>query len=839
MKKIYLLLFCLAIQQLLVIGKPVEIAATKQVAINYLNSLNGKQNQIQADNLKEVHRFTSTDGRASFVVWSSGQNFTIVSCDDVLVPVVAYSFESKFELHYNVEQWFSKLNEQFELATKLDEANLIEPNAQNKLLWENLISGKIDKQNQIASPNAVAPLVKTKWDQGEFYNAKCPGPANNRAVTGCVATAMAQVMKFWNHPKTGAGQKSYRHPVYGTLSANFGATTYDWASMPNQVTSRNDAVATLMYHCGVAVEMDYSPESSGAAGAEIAAPSMVTNFSYPNAKMVERDGKTKNQWIAILKEQIDKGRPMYYQGIGKGGGHAFVCDGYDDNSLFHFNWGWSGVADGYYSVDALAPTSLGFGGGMGEYDDNQSIIADVFVEQSVPTGDAELVLQSSLVLQPSEILFNGEISVTADFKNPTNKEYNDSLAAVLFDDAGNYVTMIEALKSTIEVNKTLAIEFTNVGISRAAPGNYFVAVFQKIKGEYQIVKGEGVDFVVPLTILSPDVAIRLWDSIQVYQKGVYVGNTGIDVKDSVEIRFDAGNFGDVTFDGEITFDLFTIEGEYIKELSKIGNLKLDAGFHFDGGLKVKTSFDKIEKGTYLLTAWYKATSDVDYTLVGANFFKNPIEINVLAEPLLQDTYEPNDSMKIASKIELKTIGKSYVFSNFHTNRDVDYFKITNSTGKQLELSMLLTDRDNSASFSGDASFYYDYIGVESDVFDLDTAKLIISVGGAIDLKSFPTFAGLNGSYALELNAVESQLSIQDELANSTLIIPNLVRDKFNVRSALDFKSYEIINQVGEVIESKAFSTEIEVTNLSAGTYFLKLYSEKDGFTIVKQFKVVR
>ena len=154
---------------------------------------------------------------------------------------------------------------------------------------------------------------------------------------------MAQIMKFWNYPETGSGFHSYNHPAYGTLSANFGSTTYQWSLMPNVVSSSNSAVATLMYHCGVSVNMVYDIAAKGGSSAQTldVAAALKTYFGYSSTVEGKyRKDYTDAQWIDLLKTELNAGRPVQYAGTGSSGGHSFVCDGYNSNDFFHMNWGW-------------------------------------------------------------------------------------------------------------------------------------------------------------------------------------------------------------------------------------------------------------------------------------------------------------------------------------------------------------------------------------------------------------------------------------------------------------------------------------------------------------------
>ena len=168
---------------------------------------------------------------------------------------------------------------------------------------------------------------------------------------------MGQVMKYWDHPLQGTGSHTNYNSGFGALSANFGATTYDWDNMPNAIASNSpmeqiDAVATLLYHCGISVDMHYATDGSGAYSTDV--PSRIIQyFSYSNqANYKNRDYYSYDDWKEMLKESLDLGWPLYYSGHDpdpvNGGGHAFVCDGYNDADMFRFNWGWGGSGDNAY-----------------------------------------------------------------------------------------------------------------------------------------------------------------------------------------------------------------------------------------------------------------------------------------------------------------------------------------------------------------------------------------------------------------------------------------------------------------------------------------------------------
>ncbi len=297
-----------------------------------------------------------------------GGGFVIVSADNRVQPILGYSLQTNLDvdnLPSNFAAWLESYDKQIRAA--MEDAS--------QPIHSGWAEQGMPKSGVEGYDSIVGPLLTTTWDQSPFYNDLCPLDGGTRTLTGCVATAMAQVMKYWNWPVTGVGQHSYNTYSFGTLSADFGATTYDWANMPTSLTSLSStaqisAVATLMYHCGVAVEMVYAIDGSGIHdnimykhGLNFPCPenALRTYFKYsPAIYGVRHADLTDEEWSALIKNEIDHRRPVLFSGSGIDLGHEFVCDGYDTNGYFHFNWGWSGIADGYFSLTRLNPSGYDF-----------------------------------------------------------------------------------------------------------------------------------------------------------------------------------------------------------------------------------------------------------------------------------------------------------------------------------------------------------------------------------------------------------------------------------------------------------------------------------------------
>ena len=353
MKKQFLMLFALLLGLNTLNANPVNLVKAKNVGQRFACAK--INNELKNNDLQLVYTGASQRGEACFYVFNAGTTgFVIVSADDRFRPIVGYSNEGTFATEDMSPELAFYLDKIIEARTSRN-AVLFDNTAQE---WQSVATtGKLLSRN---GGRGVEYICTTKWNQDSPYNLYAPeasGGPGDRCYAGCVATAMSQVMKRWDHPLQGTGNHSYYCYGYGTQSANFGATTYDWEHMPDRLGGASqeeiEAVALLMYHCGVSVDMQFSPSGSGANSWDV--PSAIRNhFSYSyHCSIKGRDEFTLFDWQDMLKEQFDLGWPVYYSGFSNSGGHAFVCDGYDDDDLFHFNWGWGGSSDGWFVIDEI------------------------------------------------------------------------------------------------------------------------------------------------------------------------------------------------------------------------------------------------------------------------------------------------------------------------------------------------------------------------------------------------------------------------------------------------------------------------------------------------------
>ena len=311
----------------------------------------------------------------AYYVFNVGNDggFVIVSGDDTARPILAYGDKGTFDINdipSNVKYWLNTYKHQIE---SIDDYDIETPE---------INAGALENPGTVV----VEPLLRNiEWDQTAPYNLLCPKAGRVTTLTGCAATAMAMVMKYHNYPEKGEGSISYTtNSRKIAVNVNLGST-YSWDKMrdsynKNDVDEGADAVSVLMYHVGASLYMDYNTSSNGGSGASIFAwiPALRDNFGYnPNMVMMGHDYVSGGEWIETVRAELDAGRPLLYSGVSSGGGHAFVCDGYTDMDFFHFNWGWSGMYNGYYALNALEPGTGGSGAGAGVYNDFQFIVLGV------------------------------------------------------------------------------------------------------------------------------------------------------------------------------------------------------------------------------------------------------------------------------------------------------------------------------------------------------------------------------------------------------------------------------------------------------------------------------
>lgn len=802
MKKISALLLMLAFYSV-AFCKPVPVGTAQLVGKNFLTSYTSSPAFNSGIQLELIYSSQSAASHAHsaatppnyFFIFNvkNGDGFVIVAADDNATPILGYSDESDFtpqNIAPHIAKWLEGYKNQMRyiIDNKLPQTDKI------KESWLSL-KGPQSGSSTIAA--SVAPLVQTKWDQSPYYNATCPydNTASERTVTGCVATAMAQVMKYWNYPASGTSHHSYNHSKYGTLSANFGSTNYNWGAMPNRVTSSNSAVATLMYQCGVSVDMNYDVAANGGSGAYVInsqSPvqhcteyALKTYFGYKTTlKGVERANYSQTQWLNVIKDELNAGRPVIYAGFGSGGGHCFVNDGYDNNDFLHFNWGWDGAFDGYFSVNALNPGGVGTGGGTGGFNSGHQAVIGI----EPPSGGAttlDMRLFSNMVASPSPLKYNQAFDVTVDVANfgtSSAQNFSGDYTVAVFNANNDYVATVDTKTGwSLEFNKhyTNPLVFSTTGLSELTPGDYTLGIYYKPTGGTKWIAFADGNF---KNFITVTVEGNNTNPLKLYAK-VTTTPTVIVRNQTFTVTFDIANYSTTnTFTGDVSVDIHKSDGTWIRELDVKQGLSLPPNSHFTNGLTYTITGGIADAaGTYQLFIWDKPNGG-SWEFLGNGAFANPITIQVVEPGLTPDIYEVNNQATQAYNMPVSFSGNTANIkttgSNCHKGNDYDYYKIDLPTGADYTILARINDSHNSGNgqtYTLDGLVSYSTDGTNwSDAYDDVISNTIqANNGGTIFFFVSPYFTGETGTYLLDIEVTRAKtLSTEKDITGFT--VPGII-----------------------------------------------------------------
>lgn len=778
-----------------------------------------------------------------YVFNTNNHGFVIVSADDRVSPILAYSDEVLFNRN-DIPKAVAKWLEQYKNEIRFAIENNIPATEEIQDEWRFLIYNippSITKGIE-----SVDPLAQAKWDQGTFYNSLCPG----NSVVGCVATAMGIIMKYWNYPPAGSGFHSYNHNNFGTISANFGNSTYNWNSMPNSLNAPNNEVATISFHLGVSVNMDYSPQVSNAYVISSASPiqncseyALKTYFGYKNTMQgIQRQFYGQNEWIGILKNELDNERPILYAGFGSGGGHAFVCDGYDANNFFHFNWGWGGAFDGYFTVNALNPDGLGIGGGTGGYNSGQQALIGIEPPSNNQIVDNDIVLNNFLLPSSNSISYGQGFNVSTNVLNAGSSNFSGDFGLAVFDQNLTFIDFVDVFANTNLLSGNTYnnnLIFQTSGLLSMLPGVYYLSLYYKPNGENWKQVGDNGSFTNVATMnvfYSSNIELNADMNVSPGAENIVAGQ-------AISVNLNIINDGSTTFFGQYGLGLYNADGSLAQEIQLINeNNGLQPNFtYLDPFLTFSNSSVNVAPGNYLMALQHNQNNS-GWFLSGSSYYQNPIRVKVIAAPLGPDQYEPNNTAGAAyvfpvnfsgNQANIKTSG-----ANLHIESDYDFYKISLPSGEPYTISARLHDSYNSGdgnTYSVDALFSYSTNGTDwSDIYDdVMPNNIVLENGGDLYFHVAPYFVGYTGTYALELNVSKGITNIsQISEVDLVSIYPNPAKDILMVDSRnLEITAFEVIDIKGKTLLKQSslnefsFSPSIDVSSLSEGLYIVRLLSE--------------
>jgi hypothetical protein len=850
---------CLLIASLVIVNflfaDPVETGLASKVAKNfYLQSINNKglsevnlslaytEKSLSVSLLKN----TGAQDLPVFFIFNVNENdgFVIVSADNDVTPVLGYSVTGRYTGR-NLPPAFRKLLEKYKEEILYVIANDLQADDEIESNWEKLENGK--PLNPLKDAKAVNPLMSTTWNQSPYENEMCPADAagpGGHCVTGCPATAMAQIMKYWKYPASGTGFHSY-NTNYGTLSADFGSTTYDWDAMPNHLNSSNNAVALIMFHCGVAVEMTYGPDGSYGWVIEndnqgshpvCSQTAYKTYFGYsPNMTGSVRATHSDAEWVQMLKTDLDAGRPIQYAGFGNVGGHTWVCDGYDNAEYFHMNWGWGGSGDGFYEINALNPGTMTF-------NDNTQALFGIQPSQSTSTS---LQMYSAATITPNPIAFGQGFSVNADIINSGSTNFEGDYTAALFNDQGTFIDYIEILTGASlppNYHYTNGLTFTSSGIAGATPGNYMIGFYSRpTGGGWTLISAGTYTNPINVTVAGTANNIQLYSSITIDHDPILLNQPFTATTDIV-------NNGSSDFSGDISLDLHSYDGEWIQVIQEYTEVSLQAGYYFED-VTFSTNGLNVDPGTYYLVVWDRTTGG-EWEIVSSGSYSNPIEIMVSSQPLSADSYEANNSEANASMLPVSfsgnTANSNTIGSNIHKGTDVDYYKIDLQAGFTYTINARIHDSYNSGngqSYTGDVTFSYKSGSTWSDAYDdIMPSDILLQNGGTLIFNVTPYFLNATGTYLLDMNIFRNPLGIESSTEKNHLqVFPNPAQDivTFQVDLKIPGTIMGTLNnvygqQVMEIVNGTYSAglnnINIDVSQLAPGYYIYQIKTSAEKAT---------
>lgn len=758
------------------------------------------------------------------------QGFVIVSGEDNTKSILGYSKEGSFSVNNmpdNLKDWLEFYESEIKFTMNSDFTEVSQATSPAAV------------QNSLSTINPL--LGNIKWNQGDPYNLLCPFDVteNERTVTGCVATAMAQIMKYYEWPVKGNSSHSYESVRYGTLQVDFSKTNYNWDSMmENDGTSttkaQDSAVATLMYHFGVSVDMDYNVSSKGGSAAfdKSAALALINYFGYDtDIQYYPRSFYTSTQWSDLIKAELNASRPVFYGGASTEAGHAFVCDGYDANNLFHINWGWGGMSNGYFELSSLKPTSSGIGGSTGGYTQNQSMIAGIQKPDGINLTNHQIGMHTrgmtSSVSSISNISKN-TFNLNFGFGNFGINDFSGKMGIGLYKD-GVFQKIIQNT-TTITIgsfNGSASYTFYNLSLSGTSDGSYQLqcvflptgaTTWQPLKGNLSlnnyvnvIVAGNSANIVKPET--TPSIALT-----QIQQSGnsyknrtatfsVSVQNSGLEFFSEMGVKIYSATNATVF---QYLHDVVFLNAGETKTITFSGNITCAPGLYY--AVAVFDSTNNASETTFKVMK-----SDV----------VAPLPVTILSEPsaaVLNLTGAINlPSGSTVYKNEQITLNATIQNTGGYYNSEVNAFVFPENWGSSVgqlnsKNASIETNQTQTISLTG--------------ALDLEpgTYHFVLYKNNGDWLQFTPE------SYSSINFRLEERLSGLDKETTTDLsIYPNPVEDLLYIQTTEQIRQADILDLSGRQITHSKNTGSIQVDHLKTGVYFLRVETE-NGTKILKFIK---
>ncbi|MCE5174687.1 MAG: C10 family peptidase [Bacteroidales bacterium] len=772
-----------------------------------------------------------------FYVFNVGNDhgFVIVSGDDGTKSILAYSDEGSFSadnMPANLKKWLDFYQSEISYAMKRGSIQTVTTTTSNNVT--------------LRSAKTVAPLLgKIKWNQTDPYNILCPydSKTKERTVTGCIATAMAQIMKYYQWPVTGIGSIKYKPSYRDTITVNFSKTTYDWDQMLDSYTGgstprQDTAIATLMFHCGTSAMMDYDIANNGGSSAydSDAASGLINNFGYdPDIDLLYRNYYTDSEWKTLLKKELDASRPVLYRGSTKDySGHAFVCDGYDGNEFFHMNWGWGGAANGYYELSTLDPFTSGSGGIASGFYQEQGFIGGIQKPDTI-TKDVDwkiAVFSQGLSSSKSRLKTSSETTdLSFGFLNTGLNVLKGYLGLGLYQNGTLQQVMDTSFVDGCPYYYGSYEEtFNKISLAGIEPGVYNLRLiycpsgknisnllsWSPLKETYTLKnyvdvtisnsETEGLVATITKPITSP--ILNMAKAIQP-PKTIYKGKMA-------NFTIEVSNTG-ADFYSNVGVLLYSATNPSVKQYISSGGLCIAAG-----ETKTVTFGDNIDciPGSYYAVAVYDSTN----TFSTGDFKRiNSVENIPIAVTIKSESSSPNLILTKSLSLSQNNIYKDEEFTiSFSVQNTGGYF---DSNIYALVCSDTL---GVGLDVIGPVTAYIDSTGTQDitmkATLELDSANYAMAVFYELPSGDFIQFST---PFFFHLSEREQ------EKEPDMIIYPNPVKDILFISSAETIRNAQVTDLFGRLVLSVQNSFAIPVSSLEKGIYFLNI--ETDKWTKTERF----
>lgn len=825
--------FTLLLASALLAAQPMVAAQlTPQQA---LARVSGQKANIQAIETSPVFTARAADSdAAAFYVFnnSASDGYTIVSASEQTMPILGYTTSGSFDydnLPPAMKWWLEEYRKQIEYAESHNSS------AENTIRLQ-----QAESENDRTDIN---PIVQSTWNQGSPYNIYCPELMGVKAPTGCVATAMAQIMRYHQWPEKGTGSNSYTYEYTYTSNGqtikasaqeemDFSTLTFNWSDMTysynnNSTNKQKYAVATLMHACGVSVNMGYGQSASGAQSRNLPT-AYITNFNYDkSAFYYERKFFTSAQWDELIYNEIAAGRPVHYSGHNESSGHSFVCDGYQTGGFYHINWGWGGTSDGYFRLSALDPSTQGIGGSASGYNMSQGAVVNI--QKPLPSSDYtySIVSSAGLSTQDGTVSRNTKISL---YPNGQSKEvsgtvfYNNSAVAI----SNVYYGVRIKNRATGQSSNVASFSYSNLGTNRGFLSISFSGTYIENAGDYEVYPAYSLDKgstwndvmiqkdapqYILLTVTDSEIKVstpsneaNLSGTItqlpgQMVENGLYTVNASVT---------NSGSY----FNSDIYASFLILNSNNTASIAKIGGAsvtEIESGSTVDIEIPVNTS-DLTAGNQYHFALLAKSASDT-YKIISQIL---PVEIT------------EQGSMTVGLAIENVTNGR-VPMNNIRIKGSAR--SLNGSFCNTIQLVIF-------ENFDDDGDGYVNGVGsVQTEVLNIPSGSTVNfkAVGsitnGQVGRQYYvrPRINGQNVGNPVVFTLGDEETGIETVSADNSgklAVTPNPTAGFAKVSAGASIKSVAVYSLQGAVMLTRQFdgndtSVEIDVADLAAGHYLLR------------------